>query len=300
VIKPRSGNHGRCVTVGVSTARQAAQAFEKASAASPEVIVETFVAGTDYRVLVIDGRVVAAAELRPASVTGDGAHSIGQLIAVANADPRRGEGHSRELTRIVLDEPAISHLATRGLDGHSVPADGETIALRTNANLSTGGTSRDVTDQVHDDVAEMCRRAASASGLDICGIDVRLPDIRDPLLDPAGLPGEGPRGAVIELNACPGLRMHLSPTEGTGRDVAGAVVDRLYPPGAPSRIPLIAVTGTNCKTTTVRMIGHILHQAGLRVGMATTDGVYSGGRLVYAADASGSRSVEMVLEDTSV
>jgi cyanophycin synthetase len=234
VVKPRRGNHGRCVTVGVSTACQVAQAFAKASTASPEVIVEAFVAGTDYRILVIDGHVVAAAELRP------------------------------------------------------------------NADLSTGRTSRDVTDRVHDDVAEMCRRAASASGLDICGVDVRLPDIRAPLLDPAGLPGASPRGAVIGLNARPGLRMHLSPTEGTGRDVAGAVVDRLYPPGAPSRIPLIAVTGTNGKTTTVAMIGHILHQAGLRVGMATTDGVYSGGRLVCAADASGPRSAEMVLEDTSV
>ena len=299
VIKPRSGNHGTSVTVGVMTAQQAAQAYERARSACSAVIVETYVPGTDYRVLVIDGRIAAAAELRPASVTGDGVHSISELITVANADPRRGEGHSRELTRIVLDEVAVSHLAARRLDGLSIPASGEIITLRPNANLSTGGTSRDVTDRVHDDVAEMCLRAAAASGLDICGIDLKLPDISAPLL-PGARQGAACAGAVIELNACPGLRMHLSPTEGTSRDVAGAVVDRLYPPGAPSRIPLIAVTGTNGKTTTVRMIGHILRQAGLRVGMTTTDGVYSGGRLVYAADASGPRSAEMVLQDTTV
>jgi len=302
VIKPRSGNHGTSVTIGVMTAQQAAQAYERArsaGAAGSAVIVEAYVPGTDYRVLVIDGRIAAAAELRPASVTGDGVHSISELITVANADPRRGEGHSRELTRIVLDEVAVGHLAARGLDGPSVPASGEIVMLRPNANLSTGGTSKDVTDRVHDDIAEMCLRAAAASGLDICGVDLKLPDISAPLL-PAARQGAACAGAVIELNACPGLRMHLSPTEGTGRDVAGAVVDRLYPPGAPSRIPLIAVTGTNGKTTTVRMIGHILRQAGLRVGMTTTDGVYSGGRLVYAADASGPRSAEMVLQDTTV
>jgi cyanophycin synthetase len=299
VIKPRSGSHGTSVTVGVTTAQQAAQAYERARSACNAVIVETYVPGTDYRVLVVDGRVAAAAELRPASVTGDGSHSISELISVTNADPRRGEGHSRELTRIVLDEVAVGHLAARQLDGQSVPASGEIVTLRPNANLSTGGTSRDVTDRVHDDVAEMCLRAAAASGLDICGIDLRLPDISAPLL-PGARQGAACAGAVIELNACPGLRMHLSPTEGRGRDVAGAVVDRLYPPGAPSRIPLIAVTGTNGKTTTVKMIGHILRQAGLLVGMTTTDGVYSGGRLVYAADASGPRSAEMVLQDTTV
>jgi cyanophycin synthetase len=190
-----------------------------------------------------------------------------------------------------------------------VPASGETIELRRNANLSTGGTSRDVTDLIHDEVADMCRRAAAAAGLDICGVDVRLADIAAPILPQAGAHRPQPEagahgpsgpGAVIELNACPGLRMHLSPAQGPARDVAGAVIDRLYPPGAPARVPVVAVTGTNGKTTTVRMIGHILRQAGLRVGMATTDGVYSGGRLVYQADASGPRSAEMVLDDTSI
>jgi cyanophycin synthetase len=300
VIKPRNGNHGGGVTVSVATAQQAAAAYAQASAGGAGVIVEAFVPGLDYRVLVVDGQVVAAAELRPAAVTGDGSRNIGQLITLANADPRRGPGHARELTRITLDAAAISHLADQGLDAGSVPAGGEIITLRRNANLSTGGTSQDVTDLVHDQVAEMCRRGAATAGLDICGVDMRLADISAPILPQPGEHGQSGPGAVIELNACPGLRMHLSPAQGQARDVAGAVLDRLYPPGAPARVPVVAVTGTNGKTTTVRMIGHILRQAGLRVGMATTDGVYSGGRLVYKADASGPRSAQMVLDDTSI
>jgi cyanophycin synthetase len=313
VIKPRTGSQGADVAVGVATADEAASAYAQAAGQQAGVIVERFVPGTDYRVLVVDGRVVAAAELRPATVTGDGVSDIDQLIAQVNADPRRGEGHSRELTKIKLDARAIAHLATQGLDAHSVPASGQAVTLRRNANLSTGGTSRDVTDRIHDDVADMCRRAVAVVGLDVCGIDVRLTDISAPLgAGPGGRPSQTPppsagpggqpsgHGAVIEVNACPGLRMHLSPDEGTPRDVAGAVIDSLYPPGAPSRIPIITVTGTNGKTTTVRMIGHILSQAGLRVGMTTTDGVCAGGRLIYEADASGPRSAEMVLDDTSV
>ena len=301
VIKPRAGSHGFNVIVGVTTASEAAAAYAEATARSTAehagVIVERFVPGTDYRVLVVDGRVTAAAQLRPAAVTGDGTTSISELVARVNADPRRGEGHSRALTKISLDECAIGHLAAQGLDADSVPARGQNVTLRRNANLSTGGTSRDVTDLVHDDVADMCCRAAAVVGLDVCGVDVRLDDIAAPLGSAASC---GRRGAVLEVNASPGLRMHLSPGEGTPRDVAGAVIDSLYPPGAPSRVPVIAVTGTNGKTTTVRMIGHILRQAGLRVGMATTDGVYSGGRLVLDADASGPRSAEMVLDDTTV
>ena len=348
VIKPRTGNHGTNVIVGVTTADGAADAYTQAAGEHGAVIVEKFMPGTDYRVLVVDGRVVAAGELQPASVTGDGNSDIGQLTERANTDPRRGDGHSRELTKIRLDASAIAHLAAQGLDARSVPARGQVVTLRRNANLSTGGTSRDVTDLVHGDVADMCRRAAAVVGLDVCGIDVRLADISAPLhgagaegrppqtpppgdagpggrpsqapppAGPGGRPSQAPppagpggrppqtpppggsNGAVLEVNACPGLRMHLSPAEGTPRDVAGAVIDSLYPPGAPSRIPIIAVTGTNGKTTTVRMIGHILRQAGLKVGMSTTDGVYSGGRLIYEADASGPRSAEMVLDDTGV
>ncbi|MEV7967267.1 cyanophycin synthetase [Sphaerisporangium sp. NPDC088356] len=300
VIKPLHGNHGANVTVGVTTAAAAAAAYAQAAAGDEGAIVEKFVPGTDYRVLVVDGQVVAAAELRPASVTGDGASDIAQLVDVVNADPRRGEGHSRELTKIKLDERALAHLEAQGLGPGSVPARGRLVTLRRNANLSTGGTSRDVTDLVHEDVADVCRRAAAVVGLDVCGIDVRLADIAAPMRCGGAGHGGAEPGAVIEINACPGLRMHLSPAEGAPRDVAGAVIDSLYPPGAPSRVPVVAVTGTNGKTTTVRMIGHILSKAGMRVGMSTTDGVYSGGRLVYDTDASGPRCADMVLDDTSI
>jgi cyanophycin synthetase len=299
VVKPLGGSQGASVTIGLRTAAEAAAAYRKAADISEAVLVEALVPGTDYRVLVIDGQVAAAAQLRPASVTGDGVQTIGQLVAEANTDPRRGAGHSRELTMIKLDADALSHLNTLGLDDHSVPATGQVVTLRRNANLSTGGTSKDVTDLVHPEVAEMCRRAAAISGLDVCGIDLRLTDIAAPLHDPAGH-GMAQPCAVLELNACPGLRMHLSPTEGRPRDVAGAVVDSLYPPGAPARIPVVSVTGTNGKTTTVRMISQVLAQAGMRVGMSCTDGVYVGGRLVHATDASGPRSAEMVLDDPTV
>jgi cyanophycin synthetase len=336
VIKPLGGSQGRSVTVGVRAPHEAAAAFAQASASGSPVLVESYVAGRDYRVLVIDGQVVAAAELSPAAVTGDGAATIAQLVEQANTDPRRGDGHARELTKIVLDDEVLRHLDAAGLDGCSVPAAGQLVTLRRNANLSTGGTSRDVTDLVHGEVAAMCRRAAAAVGLDICGVDVRLGDIAAPLHGPAarhaavlppdalqpggvqrravpvgaaqagtGTPGTGTHrpaaaGAVLELNASPGLRMHLSPAQGRPRDVAAAIIDRLYPPGAPVRIPVVSVTGTNGKTTTVRMIAHVLGQAGLRVGMATTEGVYCGGELVYEADASGPRSAQMVLDDPSV
>jgi cyanophycin synthetase len=292
VIKPRNGNHGANVTVGVTTPDQASQAYERASTSGAEVVVEEYIPGVDYRILVVDGHVVAAARLHPASVTGDGQQDLAALVRQANNDPRRGEGHALPLTRIALDDHALTHLAEQGLHPGSVPGPGQVVTLRRNANLSTGGTSTDVTDLVHPEVAAMCCRAAAAAALDVCGIDVRLADIAMP-------PGQQP-GAVIELNACPGLRMHLQPSAGRPHDVAGAIVDRLYPPGAPSRIPIVSVTGTNGKTTTVRMISHILGQAGLRVGMATTDGVYCGGQLIHAADASGPRSAEMVLDDSTV
>jgi cyanophycin synthetase len=297
VMKPRNGNHGKCVTVGIRTVAQAEQAYHRAAAGSGscEVIVESFIPGNDYRVLVVDGRVVAAAQLMPPSVTGDGRSSIGELINAVNDDPRRGHGHSRVLTKILVDDVTLAHLAATGLDPTSVPQAGQEISLRKNGNLSTGGTSKDVTSAVHDDVAELCRRSAMAAGLDVCGIDIRLPDISAPLLSGGGQPA-----AVIEVNACPGLRMHLAPAEGSPRDVAEPIIDRLYPPGAQARIPIIAVTGTNGKTTTVRMIAHVLSQAGLRTGMSCTDGVWVAGRCVLKADASGPRSAEIVLDDTSV
>lgn len=312
VIKPKNGNHGKCVSVGVRTRDQAGHAYRRAAAGggSGAVIVESYVPGNDYRVLVTGGQVIAAAQLKPPVVTGDGTHSIGDLIDAQNADPRRGTGHSRALTKITVDDVALAHLAASGLDLSSVPEAGQRVSLRRNGNLSTGGTSADVTAAVHPDVAELCRRAAVATGLDICGIDIRAADIGAPLfsaqLRPAGDPGDpqpagpGLRAAVIEINACPGLRMHLSPAEGQARDVAEAIVDRVYPPGSASKIPVIAVTGTNGKTTTVRMIAHVLRQAGLRTGLACTEGVWIGGRCVLQADASGARSAELVLDDTSV
>jgi cyanophycin synthetase len=299
VVKPLSGRQGTSMTIGVRTAAEAEAAYRKASSVSDAVLVEALVPGTDYRVLVIDGQIAAAAVLRPASVIGDGVHTIGQLVAAANTDPRRGPGHSRELTLISLDTEALSHLDALGFDDHSVPAEGQVVSLRRNANLSTGGTSRDVTDLVHPEVAELCRRAAGAAGLNVCGIDLRLADIGAPLHDPAGH-GAAQSCAVLELNACPGLRMHLSPAEGRPRDVAAAIVASMYPPGAPARIPVVSVTGTNGKTSAVRFIGQVLGQAGLRVGMSCTDGVYIGGSLAYAADASGPRSAEMVLDNPAV
>ena len=299
VIKPLGGSQGANLTVGVRTTAEAAAAYAKSAEVSEAVLVEALVPGTDFRVLVINGQIIAAAQLRPAAVTGDGVHTIGQLVEAANADPRRGVGHSRELTVIKLDADALSHLDSLGLDDHSVPAAGQVVTLRRNANLSTGGTSKDVTDLVHPDVAEVCRRAAAVSGLDVCGIDLRLTDIAAPLHDASGHESVQPY-AVLELNACPGLRMHLSPTEGRPRDVAAALIDNLFPPGAPTRIPVISVTGTNGKTTTVRMIGQVLRHAGLRAGVTCTDGVYIGGHIVHAADASGPRSAEMVLDDPTV
>lgn len=302
VVKPLGGCQGTSLTVGVRTPAEAAAAYAKASAVGQTVLVEEFLPGKDYRVLVIDGQVAAAAELRPASVTGDGEHTVGQLVELANADPRRGDDHTRELTKIRLDADALGHLQSLGLDERSVPAPGQLVTLRRNSNLSTGGTSTDVTDLMHPEVADMCRRAAAVSGLDVCGVDLRLADISMPLISEP--PHDGGRtpgpGGVLELNASPGLRMHQSPTQGRPRDVAAAVVDSLYPPGAPTRIPVVSVTGTNGKTTVVRMIGQVLGQAGLRVGVSCTEGVFIGGRLVYQADASGPRSAEMVLDDPTV
>jgi cyanophycin synthetase len=306
VVKPRNGNHGKFVTIGVRSSAEAELAYRRASAGSGscEVIIESFVPGRDYRVLVVDGMITAAAELRPPSVTGDGAHTIGELIEQLNEDPRRGHGHSRVLTRVTVDDALLAHLAASGLDLAYVPAAGKDVRLRRNGNLSTGGTSKDVTTSVHAEVAELCRRAAGVTGLDVCGVDVRLEDISAPLFgqrSDAGASGHGNQAAaVIEVNACPGLRMHLAPAEGESQDVAEAIIDRLYPPGAVSRIPVIAVTGTNGKTTTVRMIAHILSQAGLRTGMSCTDGVHIAGRCVLRADASGPLSAEMILDDTTV
>jgi len=290
VIKPLSGHHGRdvCVVFGQD---DLAAAYRAAAAGGGLVLVESYISGTDYRVLVVGGRIAAAAELRPAQVTGDGISPISGLVDQVNAEPQRGIGHDRPLTRIVLDDTAVAHLARQDLTPTSVPAAGQAVTLRFNANLSTGGTSKDVTDCVHPEVARMCARVAAQLNLDVCGIDLRLGDISGPL---------GANSAVIEVNSSPGLRMHHHPAEGRPRDVAGHIVDQLYPPGSPSRVPIVSVTGTNGKTTTVRLIAHILRRAGLRVGMTSTEGVYIDGDLVHSSDASGPRSAEMVLGDPGV
>jgi len=293
VVKPVSGHHGRNVFVA-SAAGDVIAGYRAAGANGGLVLVESYLAGSDYRVLLVGGRVVAAAELFPAQVTGDGVSEIAALVDQVNADPRRGIGHDRPLTRIVLDDTSIAHLACQGLAPASVPALGQIVTFRRNANLSTGGTSKDVTDSVHPAVARMCRRAAAVTGLDICGIDLRLSDISEPLA--AGHAS----GGVLEINASPGLRMHLHPSEGSPRDVADDIVGQLYPPGASARVPIVSVTGTNGKTTTVRLIARILSRAGLHVGMTSTDGVYIGGDLIHAADASGPKSADIVLGDPAV
>jgi cyanophycin synthetase len=289
VVKPLSGHHGEKVAIELSDPAAVAVAFHEAAKVCEDVLVEAYVPGRDHRVLVVGDRVVAAAELTAARVTGDGRSTIAELIARANTDPARGEGHDRPLTRLALGDTELAHLASQGRHAGSVPADGEVVPLRRNANLSTGGTSKDVTDRLHPDVARMCGRVAETVGLDVCGIDLRLPDIGAPL------PPDGTGVGVIEVNASPGLRMHLAPYEGRSRDVAAEIVDQLFPPGASGRIPLVAVTGTNGKTTTVRMVAHLLGQDGRQVGMCTTEGVYMGGELIYKADASGPRSAQMVL-----
>jgi cyanophycin synthetase len=292
VVKPVSGNHGRDVFI-VESAEEARSAFAVVGANGGAALVEDYVAGTDYRVLVVGDRVVAA-ELAVAQVTGDGVLDIAALVERANADPRRGVGHERPLTRITLDQAALDHLKHQSLAPASVPRAGQVVRLRHNANLSTGGTSKDVTDVLHPAVARMCMRAAATIGLDVCGIDLRLHDITQP-------PGTlSETGGIIEINASPGLRMHLQPSEGKPRDVAGYIVDKLYPPGVPSRVPIVSVTGTNGKTSTVRLTAHLLRHSGLLVGMTSTEGVYIGDDLVHDSDATGPRSADIVLGDPAV
>ncbi|TYK43538.1 cyanophycin synthetase [Actinomadura decatromicini] len=294
VVKPLSGHQGEGVHIELTEPAEVVAAFASAAGDEGEVLVESYIPGRDYRVLVVGGRVVAAAELTAACVTGDGSSTVAALVARVNADPARGTGHDRPLTRLALGPTELGLLARQGHGPASVPADGERVWLRRNANLSTGGTSRDVTDETHPEVAELCVRAAATVGMDVCGIDLRLPDIASPP------PADRGAAGILEVNAAPGLRMHLAPHEGVGRDVAGDIIDLMYPAGTPSRVPIVSVTGTNGKTTTVRMIAHMLELDGRRTGMTSTEGVYVGGRLVHLSDASGPRSAEMVLGDRSV
>jgi len=291
-VKPLDGNQGRGVTTGIADEQALRAAFARAVVHGTQVIVEQHVPGEDHRVLVVDGRVVAVSRRVPAQVVGDGQRSVRALVEAVNADPRRGKGHESALTRIRLDEAAEDCLTRQGLGPDDVPAAGQRVLLRSNANLSTGGTAEDLTDAIHPHTARLCVRAARRVGLDVAGIDLVCEDISQPL------PTQ--RGAVIEVNAAPGIRMHEQPSVGTPRAAGRAIVDRLFGPGEDGRIPLIAVTGTNGKTTTVLAINHVLRDQGLRTGCTTTEGVYIDGERVMDGDCTGYWSGLSVLTDPEV
>lgn len=292
VIKPINGNHGRGITANINNWDDAVVAFAAAKKVSNSVIVEKYIVGEDFRLLVINYKLVAAAKRTAAHVKGDGKSTLQQLIDKVNEDPRRGYGHEKVLTRIDINDLTLSILKDKGLTLESVPKKGEVVKLKDTANLSTGGTAEDVTDIVHPYNVFMCERIARIIGLDICGIDIMTTDISTPL------PETG--GAVLEVNAGPGFRMHLAPAEGLPRNVAGHVIDMLYPPGSTSRIPIVAVTGTNGKTTTTRLIAHIMKMRGYKVGYTTTDGVYIQNKMLMAGDCTGPNSAEFVLKDPTV
>ncbi|MBB4636754.1 cyanophycin synthetase [Longimicrobium terrae] len=292
LIKPLDASHGRGISGRLENDEQIAAAFEVARTYSRRVVIEQFVTGRDYRVLVVDGKLAAVAERVPAHVVGDGTSSVAELITIANRDPRRGSGHSRTLTHLPADKATETYLASCGLSLAHVPAPGETVFLRATANLSTGGTSIDRTDEIHPDNITACEMAAGVVGLDIAGIDVLSPDISVPFRE---------NGAVIiEVNAAPGLRMHTHPSEGQGRQVGAPIIDMLYPPGSPYTIPVIAITGTNGKTTTTRLTAHLFRQTGKTVGFTTTDGVYLQNRMVMEGDMTGPFSANIILSNPTV
>jgi cyanophycin synthetase len=292
ILKPLDASHGRGISARLDDEEAVRAAWPQPHEVSDTVVVERYVEGTDHRVLVVNGKVVAVAERVAARVIGDGTHSVRELIEIENRDPRRGVGHTKILTRLPLDEFTASYLAERDMTFASVPAKGEVVALRPTANLSTGGTSVDRSDEIHPDNATACEMAAGAVGLDVAGIDVMTADISVPFRD---------NGAVIiEVNAAPGIRMHTHPAEGEPRNVAAPILDMLYPPGSDCTIPVIAVTGTNGKTTTVRLIAHLFRHTDRTVGLTTTDGVYLNNRLVMEGDMTGPFSANIILSNAAV
>jgi cyanophycin synthetase len=294
VTKPLDGNHGRGVGLDLRSEDDVRRGFERAirQTRSEIVVVESFIQGNDYRVLVVDGHMVAVAERVPAHVIGDGEHTVHQLVDITNKDPRRGIGHEKVLTRIKIDEAAEELVQKQGFAFDQVPPKDAVVKLAATANMSTGGISIDRTFEADHDNVEIAEEAARVVGLDVAGIDFLTPDISQPVRETGG--------AIVEVNAAPGFRMHTNPTEGEPQYVAKAVIDMLFPQGTPARIPIIAVTGSNGKTTTARMIAHIVKGLGHKVGMTTTDGIHIDGRLVKQADASGPRSARMVLQNPRV
>lgn len=294
VIKPLDANHGRGISINLTTDEQVRDAYHIAreQGKSRFVLVESFITGFDHRMLVIDNELVAVAKRVPGHVIGDGRASIAELVDIVNSDPRRGIGHEKVLTRIEIDSQAKRLLQEAGYDENTVLKKGEQLFLRSTANLSTGGTAIDMTDVVHPDNREMAIRAVRAVGLDIGGVDFLTDDITHSYKDIGG--------AIVEVNAGPGFRMHVAPSEGEPRDVAGKVLDMLYPPGAPARIPVAAITGTNGKTTTTRMLAHIMKTSGHVVGMTSTGGIQVDGRVTVKGDMTGPQSAQIVLRDPTI
>ncbi len=287
VVKPQDGNQGKGISVNLTTEEQVRKAYQVAVGFFDDIMVEKYLPGHDWRLLVIGDKLIAAARRDPPLVIGDGKHTVRELVEIVNSDPRRSDGHATSLTKIRFDDIAIARLGEQGYTADSVPQRGVRVILRNNANLSTGGTATDVTDDVHPDLAAAAVAAAQTVGLDIAGIDVVCDTILKPLEDQGG--------GIVEVNAAPGLRMHLDPSFGKGRDVGKAIVDMMYKDGSNGRIPVVAIAGTNGKTTTSRLIGRIFENTGQRVGMTSTDGVYIQGKQIDNGDCSGPRSARNVL-----
>ena len=292
VIKPINGNHGKGNTTNIVNREQALKAFETARLYGRNVIIERFIDGFDYRILVINNKFICAALRTPAAITGDGIHSVQALIDETNKDKRRGYGHEKVLTQITVDQSTKQMLSEKGYSLESIPSEGEQVLLKLTANLSTGGTSADATDEVHPTNIFMCERISKIIGLDICGIDIIAKDLRTPITENGGV--------VLEVNAAPGFRMHIEPSEGLARNVAEPVIDMLFPKGSAGRIPIIAITGTNGKTTTTRLTAHIAKTAGYKVGYTTSDGVYIQNQMMMKGDCTGPLSSQFVLKDPTV